>query len=150
MFNGFFYAWDGFKIVSAAMDTTTGKQFVTVDGDIYLLDSEDPNDDGANIEVNVRFGYQDWGSPLGKITRWLALSMVKDTTDTVYMYIRHRDKIGGAWSSWRQVPLNTNGNFDRRVFAFGRYKERQWEFNYNGSKGITLKQVTEYSEGLLI
>jgi hypothetical protein len=148
-----FYEWEGLQIKSTAYDIPSGMTFAVVDQKLVVIDANlvadyDESGVASDIEVNIRTGFFNWGTDKAKIDWKLAFSLVKNSTDTEHMMVRYLDKNGGSWSNWRYIPLTDHGEFVVSAYSFGWYRERQWELNYNGSYGITLKGVVNYREDM--
>jgi len=146
--NNFYYEWDAFKIASFAFDIQGANGFGVIDNTLELISQGFTNDSGADIDLRIRTGFIDRDIPEHKICHQLWITYVKETTDTSLIRVRYKDKNGGDWSNYRDIPANGQGQFTSVLYALGRYQRRQWEISYTGDAGIVILEVEEHFEVL--
>lgn len=146
--NNFYYEWDAFKIASFAFDIQGANAFGVIYNNLALISQDFTDDSGSDIDLRIRTGFIDREIPEHKICHQLWITYVKETTDTALIRVRYKDKNGGDWSNYRDIPANGQGQFTSVLYALGRYQRRQWEISYTGDAGIVILEIEEHFEVL--
>lgn len=117
-------------------------------GKVYLLSSDNINDDGVDIRSVVRTGHRNFSTLRRKRSSRMSIRYKPDIANLYetapLLKIRWRNESSNSWSSFKDVPIGTKGN--SFISGLGMYRTRQYEFVFEEPTQFQLYEIEEEVE----